>query len=124
MVIPQIRWLYDKFIRKVDDKILNFIKYLKEEKDIQVFIITGNTQGYQITLEKWLKRHGVIYDKLYCYHSNCGLTIPQWKAKMAQNLGIDYYIEDSPEIAKYLVSQQIRTFLYNGKNFNELWQLI
>lgn len=117
-----MRWLYDKFIRKVDDEIQSFIKHLKKF-DIKVFIVTGNTQGYQTALEKWFKKHGVIYDKLYCYHSNCGLTIAQWKTRMAKKLEVDYFIEDLPDIADYLRTNQVKVILYNGKNTDELWQL-
>lgn len=123
MTVPQLRWLYDHFCRRLDKRVTYFIRYLARQ-GIKVYIITGNTQAYQKTLEKWLKKNGAIYDELYCYHSGCGLTIAQWKAKMAERLKIDYFIEDMPQIVNYLCSRQIKAILYNGKNIEELWWLI
>lgn len=123
MVVPQLRFIYDRFFRKVDREVNAFLKALKR-KGIKIFIITANSKGYEKELRIWLEKNGIFYDQLYCYQSNCGLTVGEWKAKMAKKVQADYFIEDFPRIADVLRSYQIKVILYNGRNADELWQLI
>lgn len=124
MVIPQIRYLYNKFLRKIDRKIYDFMKHLTE-LDVKIVIITGNSQSYQKDLEHWLKKRKVNYDQIYCFPLGHGIRqIAEWKAKKAKELNVDFFIEDLSKIADYLRCQQIKVVLYNGKNIDDLWTTI
>lgn len=123
MVVPQIRFLYDKFCRQIDRRIAYFIRYLRRE-EIKVYIVTGNTPAYKKKLEQWLKRRGIFYNQMYCFSSNCGLTVAQWKAEMAMKLNVDLFVEDLPQIADHLRSCGIKVILYTGENIDELWRRI
>ncbi|MGC9049029.1 MAG: hypothetical protein ACP5IX_02330 [Patescibacteria group bacterium] len=115
MVIPQIRFAYDKFFRRTDENIINLIKDLKA-KGVKIYIITGNRVFYQRGLEIWLKRKKIPYDRIVCFCSSSGLTVAQWKAKMAQELKVDLFVEDLASAVVHLRRAGLRVVLYDNNN--------
>jgi hydroxymethylpyrimidine pyrophosphatase-like HAD family hydrolase len=124
MVIPQFRIFYDKFIRRINPEIEKLIKYLIQKK-VKIFIITGNTVGYQKDLEKWLKRHGLPYDRIFCYHSGYGLSRAEWKAKIIRENKVDYFFDDLfLFVEKIRKETEAKVIHYCGQTFEELKELI
>ncbi len=100
------------------------IEYLIK-KNVKVFIITGNSIGYQKDLEKWLKRHGVPYKKMFCYSSSGGLSRADWKAKIIRENKIDYFLDDLlPFVEKIRKKTKATIIHYRDQTFEELKEII
>ena len=100
--IPQIRWLYNSYFRRLDYGIKRLIDF-HLKAGYEVFIISGNYIRTQPEIEQWLLRHEIFYRDISLYPGfSSGLTIAAWKAEVIKKYQIDLFFDDTPYIVRYL----------------------
>ena len=100
---------------KIKDNAKDIINKLHEEGN-KIFIITSRSKihcknPYEIS-EKWLKKHGILYDKL--------ITDAMDKAKACRENNIDVFIDDHVDFCKDVSKEKIKVLMFNSPyNQNE-----
>jgi len=120
--IPLRRFL--RRIRGVNPEIRHFISYLKRNGRL-VYIVTANPPETRSEIEYWLKKRGTHYDRILYRCLKCSHRIDEWKARLAERLKIDYFLDDDPcNIAEIDKINFVRTVLYTGQKFDQLSAIV
>ena len=122
MTVPQLRWFYNRYLRKVNEEIREFIDYLREN-GWEIYIVSLNYQGCRRELERWLKINEIYYDKMFLYWGIKERT--EWKSYICQKYKINLFIDDIKDFVE-LINRvtETKAILYNGERFDQLVKMI
>lgn len=102
---------YEKFVKEVPVKILAKEYIDKLAKDNEIYIITARFKGRSADIEEltkqWLEENKIPYKQL--------IFDAQDKVKIAKELKLDLFIDDSYSNCKTLSENGIRTFIMDSK---------
>lgn len=73
-----------------------------------IHMITARDERHREITERWLKKHGFIYDSLTMSPTNQSYC----KGERCQELGVQFFVDDKLENAEVVASKGIYTLLY------------
>ncbi len=91
------------------DEVLSKLK----SENYYIVLITARDKEFRNLTEKWLKKHNIIYDKLF-HESN--------KAKIADKMGLELFVDDKKENIIELNKVGIPTLVFDSHHNKDLNQ--
>jgi len=94
-------WSRWEEIKPIEENVAVSMKMLQQICSLDV--VTGRTKDTLKYVKKWLEKHQITYDRF--------IAVSSWQQKIY--LAYDFYIDDSPDLARLAARKRKMVLLYN-----------